>query len=110
MLIHLGFNLPFVNWVMNCVTMLSFAVLINGLVPDFFRTSHDLRIRCPLSPLIFLLVAKGLSRALLGASKSGAFQGIRVGNSLYLSHLSFVDDILMFWDGSRKDALKLKEI
>jgi hypothetical protein len=29
MFIHLGFNRMFVNWVMNCVTTISFAFLIN---------------------------------------------------------------------------------
>jgi hypothetical protein len=66
MLIHLGFNLGIVNWVMNCVTSISFAILINGYSLEFFRPGKGLRQGCPLSPLLFLLVVEGLSaRALL---------------------------------------------
>jgi hypothetical protein len=28
--LNIGFDLPLVNWIMSCVTMVSFVVLING--------------------------------------------------------------------------------
>lgn len=40
----------------------------------------------------------------------GAFKGIKIGNYFYLSHLLFLDDILIFNDESRRDVDKLKEI
>jgi hypothetical protein len=39
-----------------------------------------------------------------------SLKGIRIGRSVFLSHLLFVNDILLFCDGSRRDAMKLKEI
>jgi hypothetical protein len=36
LLTHLGFEVPFINWVMSCITSTSFAVLING------SSSHSL--------------------------------------------------------------------
>jgi hypothetical protein len=110
MLIDLGFTLNFVNWVMNCVTSISFAVLKNGSTLEFFRPTRGLKQGCPLSPLLFLLVAKPLSRALLEAKTFGDFKGIRVCRSLYISHLLLVDDILLLCDGSWRDALKLRNI
>ena len=64
-LIHLGFDVPFVRWVMGCISTASFAVLINGATSPFFKAERGLRQGCPLSPLIFLLVAEGLSRFLI---------------------------------------------
>jgi hypothetical protein len=63
----------------------------------------------PSFPLPFLLVVGGLIKVLIEAKNIGAMNGIRMGGDLYISHLLFVYDILLFCNGSRRDALKLKE-
>ena len=69
LLIHLGFGITFVRWIMSCVTTMSFSVLINGATSPFFHAERGLRQGCPLSPLLFLLVAEGLSCLLLEAHR-----------------------------------------
>jgi len=59
-LIQLGFYHRFVVWVMRCITLLYFAILINGATSPFFILRRDLRQGSPLSPLIFLLIVEGL--------------------------------------------------
>lgn len=103
------FWVPVVNLIMRCFTSISFAVLINGPTSNFFKTSKGLRQGCPLAPLLFFIVTKGLSRASLATKRSSSLKGILIGNSLQLSHLLFVDDVLLFCDGSWRDAYKLKE-
>jgi hypothetical protein len=83
-------------------------VLINGSVTPFFRSERGLRQGCPLSPLLFLLVAKGLSRALSMENHSGSFLGINISTSLQITHLLFVDDILIFTSRTRAKAEFLK--
>jgi hypothetical protein len=51
LLTHLGFKVPFINWVMGCISSTSFAVLINGLASPFFHVERGLRQGFPLSPL-----------------------------------------------------------
>eukprot|EP01018_Ginkgo_biloba_P002192 Gb_33330 [translate_table: standard] len=80
------------------------------VVSVFILPSRGLRQGCPLSPLLFLLVAEGLSRALGEAKRSGQLKGIKIGGSTYLTHLLFVDDILLFCEGTRRDVMKLKEV
>jgi len=63
-----------------------------------------------LSPLFSLIIIEDLSRALLEARRTGGLKGIKLGKSLYLTYLVFVDDVLLFYDGSRRDACKSKEI
>jgi hypothetical protein len=36
-LIHIGLSVHLVNWIMNCLTLVSFPVLIDGLASAFFR-------------------------------------------------------------------------
>jgi hypothetical protein len=104
------FEVPFINWVMICLSLVSFIVLINGFASSFFHAERGLRQGCPLSPLLFLLVVEGLSRALEEAKRQGEFQGIYISQNLQITHLLFVDDVLIFFNGSRGDADKLNEI
>jgi hypothetical protein len=96
LLTHLGFTVPFIKWIMCCITTVTFSVLINGSATDFFRSERGLRQGSPLSPLLFLLVVEGLSRALAAEKRSGSFPGIKISNTLHVTHLLFVDDILVF--------------
>lgn len=103
LLIHLGFNVSFVIWVMECISTTSFAVLINGTASPFFKAERGLRQGCPLSPLVFLLVAEGLNRYIIEAVQRGELQDLKLALGLTLTHLLLVDDILLFCNGTRRD-------
>ena len=106
----MGFSIPFITWVMSSITSASFAVLINGVASNFFRSGRGLRQGCPLAPLLFLIVVEGFSRSILTAKYSGAFQGISFGNNIILSHILFVDDIILVSDGSEQSLSTLYEV
>eukprot|EP00253_Pinus_taeda_P034216 PITA_34216 len=110
LLTHLGFNYSFVSWIMGCITNVSFAVLINGAASPFFNSQRGLRQGCPLSPLLFLLVAEGLSRLIHKARRTEKVKGIEVAINLFITHLLFVDDILIFSNGSPDELKELKGI
>jgi hypothetical protein len=38
LLTHVSFDMPFIRWVMDCITFVSFAVLINGEASPFFHS------------------------------------------------------------------------
>eukprot|EP00253_Pinus_taeda_P015506 PITA_15506 len=110
LLTHLGFKLEFINWIMGCVTSVRFVVLINGAASSFFKGQRGLRQGCPLSPLLFLLVAEGLSRLIMEAKRTGLIKGLEVAINLFISHLLFVDDILLFTNGSLNEVKEIKII
>ena len=70
----MGFGVPFITWVMSSLTYVSLFVLINGVDSSLFQSGRRVRQVCPLAPLLFLVVAEGLSRALLFAKNNGIFR------------------------------------
>lgn len=63
-----------------------------------------------MSPLLFLLVVECLGHLLLYAKHKGQFQGVVIANFLPNTYLLFVDDILIFCNGSFSAVDKLLEI
>jgi hypothetical protein len=112
-LLQVGLSLEATDWIMGCVSSTNFFVLINGSPSGFFRSSRGLRQGCPLSPLLFLLIVEGLSRILLKLVEVGRLEGVLVANGVRITHLLFVDDVILFGKGSLaewqvfKDALDL---
>jgi hypothetical protein len=76
----------------------------------FFQILRGLRQGCPLSPYLFLLVVEGLSRSIMEARRGRSLHGVQVGGNEYLTHLLFVDDVLLFSNGLEAEGRKLQEI
>jgi hypothetical protein len=93
---------------MSCITFVSFVVLINGAASPSFKIGRDLRQGCPLSARLFLLIVGGSSRLLKEASENGRFKEICIGLACNITHLLFVDDILIFYEASRRIVEKFK--
>lgn len=53
-----------------------------------------------MSPLLFLLVIEVLSKLIQSRRSEGRLRGINISNSKVITHLFFVDDILIFGFGS----------
>ena len=95
---------------MNSLSSVSFSLLVNGVASPFFKSRRGLRKGCPVAPLLFLIAVEGLSRALLNVKECGIYHGISFGNEVTLSHVLFVDDIVMVTDGSELYLFSLFEV
>ena len=107
---HLGFDIAFIRWILKCITTVSFSILINVAASPFFHVERGLRQGCPLSPLLFLLVVEGLSRALKEVIRLGNFIWPQLAQNLHISHFLFVDDIFIFCLGSIRELCALHDI
>ena len=56
------------------------------------------------------IVVEGLGRAILIIKDHGDFAGISFGNRIFLTHVLFVDDIVMIINGYEKSLLTLHDV
>jgi len=62
----------------------------------------------PLSPLLFLLIMGGLSRLAKEEFRRGGLKGIKISYDCILTHLLFVDNVLLFLNGSIGDLKNMR--
>jgi len=108
LLTHLGFPYQFIKWIMCYITNISFSVLVNGAASPLFHSKRGLRQGFPLSPLLFLLIMDVLSRLIKEEHNRGRLQGIKITDRCILTHLLFVDDVLIFLHGGTGDLTIMK--
>lgn len=96
-LMKLDFSSYFFYLIMQCVTIISYSVLINGSPSIPFYPSRGLRERNPLSPYLFLLVSKGLSCLLNYAQMLDALKKFQITRHyLTISSVLFANGMLLF--------------
>lgn len=109
-LLNLGFHERWVNWVIKCVTSVSFKVKCNDEMLEPFRPSKGLRQGDPLSPYLFLFVADGLASLLRKEVLGGSLNPLKVAwNSPGILNFLFADDSLLFFKATAQ-ASKIKEV
>jgi hypothetical protein len=69
-----------------------------------------LRKGCPLSSLLFLVVIEGISRAIQKQVMEKNVKGIVVARGLNITHLMFVDGVILFGSGNFEEWEEFKEV
>ena len=93
----------------GCLSMVSYAVLVNGNTKGWVKALRGLRQGDPLSPFLFTTVTDVLSRMLLRAEERSLLEGFRVGrNRTRVSHLQFANDTIFFPNTCEEDLQTLK--
>lgn len=97
MMRKMGFAEQWIKMIMNCVSTVSYSVLINGQPMGQFFPTRGLRQGDPLSPYLFLLCVEGLSALMQTAEREGRISGVPIAvGGTRLSHLFFADDSPLF--------------
>lgn len=103
-LIAMGFPDKFINWIMVCLTTVSYCFNVNGHITEKFMAKRGLRQGDPLSPFFFALVMEYLSRELKQLSKIPDYYHPRC-QKLDTTHLCFANDLLL---SSRGDLISVQ--
>ena len=107
----LGFTECWVSLMMECITTVSYSVMIDGELKGYIHPSCGIRQGDPLSPYLFLLCAKGLTALIRQAERMGDITGVSISHGgPRVSHLLFAGDSLLFCQASITASEKLMEI
>lgn len=107
----MDFGEQWIQWIMECVSTVSYSVLINGRAEGHIIPERGLRQGDPLSPYLFILCAEVLSHMMMKAMDDRSLLGVKIAlQAPPINHLLFADDSLFFSLANLKAAKKLKHI
>ncbi|GJV56807.1 RNA-directed DNA polymerase, eukaryota, reverse transcriptase zinc-binding domain protein [Tanacetum coccineum] len=98
-----------VNWIMACVSTLSYSICINGERHRYFRGGRGLRKRDPISPYLFTIVREVFNLVLKQKiSEETMFKYYFGCKKLQITHLCFADDLLVLCHGDSTSVKVIK--
>ena len=107
----MGFNNKWISLMMNCISSVSYSVLINGVIHGNIIPTRGLRQGDPLSPYLFLLCTEGLTGLIVEAARDKRLSGISIcKGSPSITHLLFVDDSVIYCKTSGQESKELQTI
>ena len=107
----MGFHIKWVDLMMECITTVTYSILINGELSHIIHPSRGLRQGDHLSPYLFLLCTEGLHGLLAKAAASGEIRGISIcRGGPRLTHLFFADDNLLFCRASVQECMHIQDL
>lgn len=108
----LGFCDKWISLIRNCLSTVSYSIIINGTPEEHIVPSRGLRQDDPLSPYLFIIGAECLIRNLCKWSNDKKSDlGIKFSSgSLVVSNLMFADDCIIFAQATQKASRNIKEL
>lgn len=106
-----GFTDLWIQIVGQCLSMVSYSLMLNGSPFGLFTRHRGLRRGDPLSPFLFILGTEVLSRSLVKAEASGRIHGTRISRAApSVSHLLFADETLVFAQANLQEVTSTREV
>ncbi|XP_048626999.1 uncharacterized protein LOC125595105 [Brassica napus] len=100
-----GFHPKWINWIMQCVSTVTYSFFINGSPRGRVTPSRGIRQGDPLSPYIFIMCSEVLSGLCNKAQEDETLKGVRVARGCpRLNHLLFADDTMFFLRASKESG------
>jgi hypothetical protein len=96
---EMNFPKKFINWIMICVSTVSYKYAINGQQSELLKAKRGLRQGDPISPLLFVLIMEYLHRCLKNLHKKPDFNFHPKCEKLQITNICFADDLIMFTRG-----------
>ena len=107
---RMGFADRWVALMMECISIVSYSILINGDPTLIIHPTRGIRQGDPLSLYIFLFCTKGLHSLLQHFADSSQIRGVSICKlGPRLTHLFFADDSLLFCRSTISDCQKIQE-
>ena len=109
-LTRFGFSSKFIGWIMECISSVSFSILVNGGMTKIFKPFRGLRQGNPLSPYLFIICQEVLSRLIDREFLYGNVKGVKMNVAgPAFTHVMYVDDIMVFAKANCREVKILDE-
>ncbi|GJR03349.1 RNA-directed DNA polymerase, eukaryota [Tanacetum coccineum] len=105
-----GFGSKWCQWIQGTFCFAKASILVNGSPTNEFQFHRGLKQGDPLAPLLFILVMESLHLSFNRVVDAGIFKGIRLNNSLSISHLFYADDALIIGEWSNDNLRSLTNV
>ncbi|GJY52144.1 RNA-directed DNA polymerase, eukaryota, reverse transcriptase zinc-binding domain protein [Tanacetum coccineum] len=107
---HFRFPEKMIRWIMTCIYTLKFTIYVNWERFSYFRGGRGMRQGDPISPYIFTMVMEMINLVVKDEiRKKKAFKFHFRCKQLRITHLCFVDDLIMFCHGDSVSVQTLKK-
>ncbi|GJY79348.1 RNA-directed DNA polymerase, eukaryota, partial [Tanacetum coccineum] len=102
---NFGFGSKWRGWIQSCLSSAMGSILVNGSPTSEFKFHRGLKQGDPLSPYLFILVMESLHLSFNNILNAGLFKGIRIDDTLTLSHLFYADDAIFIGKWERANGI-----
>lgn len=110
-LVKMGFSAKFVAMVMQYISIVTYSVLINGILGNVIKLTRGLKQGDPLSPFLFVIISEALSSLLSTAKERKDISSLNVSRrSPTITHWFFADDSMIFWRTHTQELLNLQSL
>ncbi|GAU34369.1 hypothetical protein TSUD_217090 [Trifolium subterraneum] len=107
----MNFPQNMINTIIQCVSTVTFSILINGKPSRTFQPQRGIRQGDPLSPYLFILCADVLSALIKKAQTNHLIHGVKIAQGApEITHLMFADDNLMFCRATEEETTHMKDL
>nr|GFD19791.1 RNA-directed DNA polymerase, eukaryota [Tanacetum cinerariifolium] len=102
-----GFGNKWCEWIQKCLKSSRGFIIINGSPIEEFQFFKGLKQGDPLSPFLFILVMECLHLSFQKVVDADMFTGIRLRQSINLSHMFYADDAVFIgqWNDNNINTL-----
>lgn len=99
------------HWIHQCLSSVSYSILLNGSPFGLISPTWGLRQGDPLSPFLFILGTEVLSRMFSRAERMRCIHGTKISRSTTpISHLLFADDTMIFSRATVNEAAVISNL
>lgn len=108
---NLGVHPKFCDWIRECISRVSYNVMVNGVPSSYFRPERGLRQGDPMSSFLFLVYAEALSSYIRKHEMKCRISGVRVAPAATpITYLFFADDSVVFFKAEETETVQVVNI
>ncbi|GJZ72882.1 RNA-directed DNA polymerase, eukaryota [Tanacetum coccineum] len=105
-----GFGFKWRSWINGSLVSGMASILINGSPTSEFQFHCGLKQGDPLAPYLFILIMESLHLSFSRVVDAGIFKGIKIDNSVTISHLFYADDAVFIDEWSDDNLTRIMHV